>query len=84
MYVLVLLALAPFGLLAVMGMSWVEEPLLPPPGVRPAHSGLAAPAPGATAAPAAPRGGFPASCDGTARPAAPGRLATWQQPERNH
>ncbi len=47
MYFLVSLALVPLGLLAVLGMSWVEENLLPPRGTVPAPPGLAAPAPGA-------------------------------------
>jgi hypothetical protein len=42
MSVLVLLALTPLGLLAVMGMSWLEEHLLPPPGTRPARPDPAA------------------------------------------
>jgi hypothetical protein len=46
MYVLVSLALIPLGLLAVVGMSWVEDHLLPPRGTGPAPPGLAGPAPG--------------------------------------
>jgi hypothetical protein len=60
MYVFALLALAPLALLAVMGLSWLENRLLPPPGRAAAVSSCALPA--------VPRGG---SCPlGTALPPA--------------
>jgi hypothetical protein len=75
MSVLVLLALTPLGLLAVMGMSWLEDHLLPPPGTPPAYPDLTAPALGTPAAPVAPvemPDEFPASRSGTAPPTSSG------------
>ena len=69
MYVFALLALPPSALLAVMGLAWLEEHLLPPPAgpARPGPKAAVAPA-----APAVPQGGALASGSGTAPPGRPG------------